>query len=142
MASYKTVFGAFLKTEHLQGRPVRVTIEDVTIEDVKGEHGMEKKLVAKFVGKDKGLILNQTNCELLEQIIGSDDYEDWEGHTVVLYPTKTKFGSKTVPCLRIRANTPAKKAALPPEPEPEVEDDELSEDTGGPRMMTDDDIPF
>jgi hypothetical protein len=134
MASYKTAFGSFLKTEDLQGRPVRVIVEDVGLQDVKGEHGMERKLVARFSGKDKGLILNLTNCEIMEQITGSDDYDQWPGHTVILYPTTTKFGNKTVPCLRIKANTVARPAPLPPPPAPEPVES-LPE-------LTDDDIPF
>src|SRR3990167_11498864 len=102
MPSFKTAFGSFLKTEDLQGRPAKVVIESVGIEEVKGEDGKEAKLVARFHGKDMGLILNRTNCELLEQIVGSDDYDAWVGATVVLYPTTTRFGNKTVPCLRIK----------------------------------------
>jgi hypothetical protein len=134
MPSYKTAFGSFLKTEDLQGNPVRVTIEDVGLQDVKSEHGVERKLVVKFAGKDKGLILNQTNCELLEQIVGTDDYDLWPGHTVILYPTTTKFGNKTVPCLRIKENiAPRMAPALPPPPPAPIE--ALPE-------LTDDDIPF
>lgn len=116
MPSYKTAFGSFLKTEDLQGRSVRVVVEAVQVEEVKGDDGTEKKLVAHFVGKDKALILNRTNCESMEQIVGSDDYGAWAGHTVVLFPTTTKFGPKTVPCLRIRAL----QAAAPPPPPPPV----------------------
>lgn len=114
MPSYKTAFGSFLKTEDLQGRAVKAVIENIAVEDVKGEDGVEKKLVAHFVGKDKALILNRTNCESIESIVGSDDYAAWCGHTVVLFPTTTKFGAKTVPCLRIRA--PQGNVAPPPPP--------------------------
>jgi len=129
MPSFKTVFGSFLKTEDLQGKAVRVVIESVDIEEVKNEDGIEKKLVAHFAGKDKALILNRTNCELLEGIIGSDDYGSWTGHAIVLYPTTTKFGAKTVPCLRIRA---VQQAAPPPPPPPVQE----------PGADLDDSIPF
>ena len=140
MASYKTAFGSFLKTEDLQGRQVQAVIESVELEEIKGDHGMERKLVAHFAGKEKGLILNLTNCELIEQIAGTDDVEKWSGTRVVLYPTTTKFGGKTVPCLRIKtagngavprpvAVTPP--PPLPPTPEPEPE-----------YVMTEDDIPF
>ena len=129
MPSFKTVFGSFLKTEDLQGKAVRVVIESVDIEEVKNEDGIEKKLVAHFAGKDKALILNRTNCELLEGIIGSDDYAAWAGHAIVLYPTTTKFGAKTVPCLRIRA---VQQAAPPPPPPPVQE----------PGADLDDSIPF
>ncbi len=132
MPSYKTAFGSFLKTEDLQGRAARVVIEMIQVEEVKGEDGIEKKLVAHFVGKDKALILNRTNCESIEQIVGSDDYGAWSGHTVVLFPTTTKFGAKTVPCLRIRAV----QAAAPPPPPPPPQSRVPGEDDGA------DDIGF
>lgn len=113
MPSYKAAFGSYLKTEDLQGRPARVVIESVGLEEVKGEDGKEMKLIARFHGKDKGLILNRTNCELLEQITGLDDYDAWVGATVVLYPTTTRFGNKTVPCLRIKQMAAAPAATAP-----------------------------
>ena len=139
MASYKTAFGSYLKTEDLQNREIVVVIEAVGLEQIKGDHGMEQKLVAHFIGKDKGLILNMTNCELLEQITGTDDYDDWPGTRVVLYPTTTKFGGKTVPCLRIKqaAQSAKRRPAPPPEPEPEPEEFEPIHEP-----ITDDDIPF
>jgi len=115
MPSYKTAFGSWLKTEDLQGRAAKVVIEAVAVEEVKGEDGTEKKLIAHFMGKDKALILNRTNCESLEAICGSDDYGRWAGHAIVLYPTTTKFGAKTVPCLRVRA---VQSVAPPPPPPP------------------------
>lgn len=131
MPSYKTAFGSFLKTEDLQGRAVRAVIEVVQVEEVKGDDGIEKKLVAHFVGKDKALILNRTNCESIEQIVGSDDYGAWGGHTVVLFPTTTKFGPKTVPCLRIRAVQAPVPVVPPPPPMPPMrEPGEDAEDIG------------
>jgi hypothetical protein len=131
--SYKTAFGSFLKTEDLQGRAVRAVIEAVLIEEVRGDDGVEKKLVAHFVGKDKALILNRTNCESIEGIVGSDDFSAWAGHQVVLYPTTTKFGPKTVPCLRIRAVQAPAPVVPPPPPPPRVpgEDDMLDADDIG-----------
>lgn len=126
MPSYKAAFGSFLKTEDLQGKAIKAVIESVEIEEIKGDDGKEKKLVARFVGKDKGLILNRTNCESLEHICGSDDYESWVGHQIVLFPTTTKMAGKTVPCLRVRAP----QSATPPPPPVAVED------------VDDDSIPF
>jgi hypothetical protein len=131
MPSYKTAFGSFLKTEDLQGRAATVTIEEVAIAEVKNDDGTQKKLVAHFVGKDKALILNRTNCEVLEEIIGTDDYGAWGGHRVVIYPTTTKFGPKTVPCLRIRAVRAAEPPPPPPPPAREPgEDDDTGDEIG------------
>lgn len=125
MANYKTAFGSFLKHEDLQGHAVRLTIEHVPTEEIRGEHGNEKKLVVRFAGKDKGLVLNRTNAESIAEIAGSDDTDDWSGVRIVLFPDKTKFGGKTVDCIRVRA--PQGK----PEPKPEPV-----------AALTDDDIPF
>jgi hypothetical protein len=89
-------------------------------EEINGDKGKEKKLVARFVGKEKGLVLNRTNADSIAEIAGSEDTDDWAGQTIVLFPDTTKFGGKTVDCVRIRAtqangNT-AKVVAPPPPP--------------------------
>lgn len=101
MGSWKTHFGVFLKTEDLQGRPARVVIEGVTLEDVGQDAKKEKKLVATFIGKNKALVLNKTKCEALEHITGTDDYEEWAGTAIMLVPGKTKFGGKVVDCINV-----------------------------------------
>lgn len=133
MPSYKTTFGSFLKQEDLQGKAAKVVIESVAQEDVKDtDSGKdEHKLVMRFVGKDKAFILNRTNCESLEAICGTDDYERWRGHTVVLFVDPTvKFGGKTVGGLRVRAVV----SAVPPPPPPPVrepgEDDDADDAVG------------
>ena len=103
MANYKTAFGSFLKTEDLQGKACRLVIEAICNEEINGDHGKEKKLVARFAGKDKGLVLNRTNADSIAEIAGSEDTDDWAGVQIVLFPDKTKFGGKTVDCVRIRA---------------------------------------
>jgi hypothetical protein len=127
MPSFKTVFGSFLKTEDLQGKSVRVMVEGVSLETIKGHEGAadERKLVAKFAGKDKGLVLNKTRCEQLEAIFGTDDYDQWVG-AVTLSPGTTKYGGKTVGCVDI---SPA--AVGKPKPAPVVDED-----------ITEDAIPF
>jgi hypothetical protein len=128
MASYKTAFGSFLKQEDLQGREVRVVIESVAIEELKTDDGKEKKLVAHFVGKDKGLVLNRTTCETLEAITGTDDYDHWVDTPVVLFVDPTvKFGPKTVGGIRIKSTARPAPVAVPRE---DVE------------VVTDDAIPF
>jgi hypothetical protein len=107
MANYKTAFGNFLKTEDLQGRSVRLMVESVTVEEVKGDTGVERKLICHFAGKDKGLILNRTNADMLAVIANSEDTDHWAGAIVVLYPDKTKFGAKIVDCMRIKEYVPA-----------------------------------
>lgn len=127
MPSYKTAFGSYIKAEDLGGRAVRVSIERVTIEEIKSDGKTEKKLVAHFAGKDKGLVLNRTNADTLNEIFGTDDYDEWTG-PIVLFPDTTMFGGKKVPCVRLRSNNGT--SAPPPPPVDPVE------------PVTDDDIPF
>jgi hypothetical protein len=118
MPSYKTAFGSYLKAEDLAGRPVRISIDHVSLESIKGTDGKdERKLVAHFTGKDKTLVLNRTNADSLSEIFGTDDYDEWVG-SIVLYPDTTMYGGKRVPCIRVRAATAPAKPAPPPEPEP------------------------
>jgi len=128
MPSYKAAFGSFLKTDDLQGKAIKAVIESVGIEEIKSDDGKEKKLVARFLNKDKGLILNRTNCEALEEMFSTDDYDSWVGHTIVLFPTTTKMAGKTVPCLRVRA--PQVAAPPPPPPVREPGEDDVDDSVG------------
>jgi len=130
MPSFKSAFGNYIKFEDLRGKEIRVIIGDVKIEDVKDGDKNEKKLVATFVGKDKGLILNRTNAESIAEIAGTDDYEKWPGTAVILHGDKTTFGGKKVDCLRIRG-VQSHPAAAPPPPPPSAQE-----------TITEDDIPF
>jgi len=119
MPSYKSAFGSYLKQEDLQGKAVKVVIAAVDMDDVKDNDSgrSEKKLIMHFVGKDKALILNRTNCEALEEICGTDDYGAWVGHPVVLYSDPSvMFGGKRVGGLRIRSAAAVAPAPPPPPP--------------------------
>lgn len=127
MPSYKTAFGSYLKQEDLQGKAVKVILESIDVEDVKDNDSgkTEKKLIAHFLGKEKTLILNRTNCEALEVICGTDDYQSWAGRAVVLFCDPTvKFGGKTVGGLRIRAVPNGAKPVPPPPPVDDMVDDD------------------
>ena len=87
----------FLKAADLQGRRATVTIAGVTMEDI----GSDTKPVLHFQGKDKGLVLNKTNANMITEIVGSDETDDWKGKRVTLYPTKTDFQGKRVDAIRI-----------------------------------------
>lgn len=116
MASYKTVFGSYLKAEDLQGKVVNIQIESVTIELVKDDESdqKEKKLVAHFVGKDKAMILNRTNADALQAIFRTDDYEHWRGLVQLFVDPTVKYAGRVVGGLRIRAV--ADSTPVPPPP--------------------------
>ena len=93
----------YLKAEDLQGKTVRVTIDHVEYEEVGLEEGKkEKKLVVYLQGKERQLVLNKTNAESILEISGGlQNTDDWGGLPIALYPDKTKFGGKTVDCIRV-----------------------------------------
>lgn len=146
MPSWKNSFaGAYLKTEDLMGRPVRVVIESIAEEELgTDEKGKEMKLVAHFFGKSKALVLNKTKCEALELISGTDLVEAWIGLQIVLAPGRTKYQGRTVGCIDIKPGQPAgtRQQTLqptpPPAPPPPVE---LPDDLNAVPVF-DDEPPF
>lgn len=118
----------YLKADDLgTARPV-VTIERVTLEDVGGDG--EHRPVIRFAGKDKALVCNRTNANIITEVLGSDDTDDWVGQSIRLYATKTEFQGKRVPCIRVD-DQPVKTAAKR-QPEPESFDDD-EEDEPAPK---------
>jgi hypothetical protein len=90
MATIDSFFPSrFLKASDLQGRPVKVTIAQVKVEQI-GREG-ERQPVVYFRNTEKGLTLNKINAETIAEIAGSVDTEDWQGRQIVLIPAKTDF---------------------------------------------------
>ncbi|TAK10606.1 MAG: hypothetical protein EPO32_14850 [Anaerolineae bacterium] len=106
----------------LQGRDVTVTIDRVTAGTLVGEGGRKsKKPVCYFVGKDKPLALNSTNCKTIAALYGNET-DAWKGKRITLYPTVTQFGGEERECIRIRPQAPSGKAE-PKRSAPEASDD-------------------
>lgn len=117
MPSFHNAFPSkYMKVSDLNGKAIVVTISGVEFETVVTDN----KLVARFnEGGVKPVVLNKTNCEAVAGIAGSDDYLDWSGHKVEIFPSSTEYQGKRVPCIRIRAPRqpkPARQAAPPPTP--------------------------
>jgi hypothetical protein len=61
------------------------------------------RLVAYCDGLSKGLVLNTANCEILAQITGTDDPNEWEDVALQLYvDPDVKYGGKKTGGIRIR----------------------------------------
>lgn len=90
----------WLACPDLKGREVKLTIENVRVEEVGDSH----KLVAYFKGKEKGLALNKTNARMIGDAYGKNS-DDWWDKEIVLYPTKTEFQGRLVDCIRVRIPT-------------------------------------
>lgn len=130
----------FLKKDDV-GNGVLVTIAGVEQVNVAKEGAPEElKWCMHFNELDKPLVLNSTNGQIIEQITGKDDSDDWTGAKIVLYnDPNVSFGGKLTGGIRVRAPKvkatakPAPKAKPAPEPEPEAPAD--GEPAG-------DDLPF
>ena len=110
----------YLKAADLQGRRVTVAINTVKMEDIGGDH----KPVVSFAGKDKGLVLNKTNANMIAEIAGTDETDDWKGVRIVLYPTKTDFQGKRVDAIRVDYPEASANGRAKPVPQPVADDDD------------------
>lgn len=135
----------YLKAADLQGEAVKVKIRDVTMEDL----GDDRKPVAYFENKEKGLVLNKTNGEAIAADCGWNT-DTWIGVVIEIFPAKTQFNGSMVDTLRVRvprqkpgsasvapnARARAEAEYNPPAPAPPAE-------RGGSfNEELDDDIPF
>ena len=94
----------YLKAEDIpEGKEFKLSISHTTVAQVKDQQdGTTKdKLIVHFEGKEKGLMLNNTNFKKIAAAYGADD-SNWSGKALLLYRDITEFGGKDVPCLRVR----------------------------------------
>ncbi|HEY2119006.1 MAG TPA: hypothetical protein VGH37_07465 [Candidatus Acidoferrum sp.] len=65
--------------------------------------GAKTRLVAYFEGLSKGLVLNTANCEILAEMTGTDDPNQWKDVALQLYvDPDVKYGGKKTGRIRIR----------------------------------------
>jgi len=111
----------YLKAADIAGHEPVVTISKVEMTDL----GDDRKPVAYFAGKDKGLVLNKTNFAAIEEITGEADTDDWTGHKIKLFVAKVEYQGKRVPAIRVDAPDVAPKPKPTPEPVDAPDDDEI-----------------
>jgi len=87
----------YLKAADLRGGRVTVAIDSVVIENI----GDEDKPIVYFQGKEKGLVLNKTNANMITEIAKSSETEQWPGVRVTLYSCKVDFQGRRVDAIRV-----------------------------------------
>jgi hypothetical protein len=101
----------YLKAADLQGRPVSVHMDRVTMEDL----GSEEKPVLYFHGAQKGLVLNKTNANTIASVYG-DDTTAWTGQPITLVESMVDYQGRSVAAIRVRmpavARAPAPRAQV------------------------------
>lgn len=116
----------YLKASDLGDKAPVVTIDRVEVEPVGRDR--EMKPVLYFVGKEKGVVLNKTNSNMIATLTGSRDTDDWNGCQIRIYATTTEFGGETVECIRVKGAGPQQQRQAPQRPEPvaTTEDDSVT----------------
>jgi hypothetical protein len=99
----------FIGAHDLQpGQQLTVTIEAISNEMVKHFDGKNVKddqcIVAKIKGAKKPMILNKTNCRIIENNLGTPYIEDWVGKTITIYAAKVRAFGETTEALRVKSN--------------------------------------
>ncbi len=88
-----------LSAADLDGKDLSLTVESWQIEEVGTDE--EERPVLYFREHKKGMVLNRTNADSIAGLYGTE-VDQWIGKTIIVYPTTTRFGKKTVPCIRVR----------------------------------------
>lgn len=102
--------------------PILVTIKGVVQDNVaKESEPAEFKYCLTFTNHAKPMVLNNTNAQIIAQILKSEETDDWVGKQIVLYDDpNVSFGGKLVGGIRVRAprtkTPPAPPVAPPPAP--------------------------
>ncbi len=128
-STWKDTYAAgFLKAADLARAGKKVKIEEITEEVIR--NGERPKLVAALKGGDRW-VLNATNCELLEEILSSEDPNDWEGKTVELFNDRSvrgPNGEKGGVRVRESSSGKAESRRKPAEPDEDDDLDDLDDD--------------
>jgi hypothetical protein len=104
-------------------KPVTVEIETVNVEVLKARDGTtSRKPVVYFRGTRKAFAVNATNFDLICDVTGESNTDNWPGHQIELHASTTPMGGQMVPCVRVRAPSKAKAKAPPPPISDESED--------------------
>lgn len=96
----------YLKASDLNGQMVKVGISDVKSEEIGGS----PKMVMYFAGKQKGMVLNKTNAQILAEQFG-DETDNWAGATIEIFSMKVPYEGRMVDGLRVRIPPQPRQAA-------------------------------
>ena len=98
MPNINTLFPSrYLKAADLKTRRVTVTIDKVVVEKI----GNDTRAVVYFRDQVKGLVLNKTNANMVQEIAKSADTDDWSGIQVDLYPTRVDYQGRRMDTIRV-----------------------------------------
>ncbi len=129
----------YVKASDLEDGPKTVVMRELVVEEIGQGKQREPKGVLYFHSRNKGLVLNATNCRTIEDAYGTES-DNWPGKSIELFSTETDFQGKRVPCVRVRVPKEASADELlsadqvhaPIKPATKAElDEELNDDIPG-----------
>lgn len=91
---------AYLTAADLGGKTVRVTIKGYRMFQFEDQD--KEKLILSFSDHDKELVTNVTNANMITEVLGTDEMDDWTGKTISLKSQKVQFGSKMTDAIRVQ----------------------------------------
>lgn len=127
----------YLRVADLNGREVRLVIDEVKIEEIGKER--DNRPVLYFLKTDKGLILNKTNANAIAVAYG-DDTDDWRGAEIVLFEAQIEYAGKVGPAIRVKI--PPRRVSKGPEVTSGKAARQPDAQTGKYDELDDTDIPF
>ena len=126
----------YLKAADIKGSPpISVVIRQVVMEDIGADDKAEKPVIY-FEGKDKGVVLNKTNGNMIAHTYGPET-EGWLGKPILLRCEAVPFKGQVVDSIRVAV---AQAAAYEQAQRDSAQTSEP--DDFGPTEDFDDSIPF
>ncbi len=119
----------YVKAADLHGKPCPLTIRTCVLEELGQGSDKETKPVVYFNGRQKGLVLNKTNANVIAEAYG-DETTNWEGKPVEVYPTQVQFRGNLVDAIRIRIRI-QHEAQLEKQPDAAPMTDEFNDEIPG-----------
>ena len=133
----------FLSQGDLLAGPILAIMDHVSQENV-AKQGAEEELkwCLHMRNVEKPMVLNSTNLQLIAQITGQTNTDNWPGKQIVIYNDPTiSMGGRITGGLRVRAPRLKPPApAVPPAPRPATH--APAPPTFEPAEPADDDVPF
>ncbi len=95
------------------GKDMVLTIQELKPEEIIGTNGKkEKGFVCHFVENQKPMILNKTNCKIIEKIYSTPFIEEWVGKKIQIFSSQVAAFGTTTDALRIRPQIPGGKSEV------------------------------
>lgn len=97
----------FIGAHDLQpGQEAKITIESVSKEMVKGSDGKEAECIVAKIKGAKPLILNKTNCKIIQKVLDTPYIEEWSGKQIIIYSAKVKAFGEVMDAIRVKNQKP------------------------------------